>query len=221
MKRSFILVTAIAGLLAAVFFAACGTATQSGNGVSVNPAPSNSSAAPDVSKAFQVDYKSEPAAIQAGQPTMLIFTVKDKQGATVKDLQIVHEKPMHVLVVSSDLAEFYHIHPEQQPSDGNYRVQHVFPNGGDYKIYTDFTPKEAAQVVEQIDVKVAGEGRAKVPLVADAKLEKTVEGLRVTMKPSADLKAGQELTLDFKAFDAASGKPSVAHALHLIMAFRF
>lgn len=42
----------------------------------------------------------------------------------------------------------------------------------------------------------------------DATFEKTVDGLKVTIKPSAEIKAGEELTLDFQAFDAASGKPA-------------
>jgi len=161
----------------------------------------------NIERAFKIDFKSEPGTIQAGTPATLAFTVKDKQGGVVKDLQIVHEKPMHLLVVSRDLAEFYHIHPEQS-ADGSYRVSHNFPTGGEYRLYADFTPKDAAQVVEQIDIKVAGTERAKVALAADSKFEKTVDGLKIVMKPSAEIKAGQELTLDFQAFDAASGKPA-------------
>lgn len=161
----------------------------------------------DVSRAFKVDFKSEPGEIQAGVPATLSFTVKDKQGGVVKDLQIVHEKPMHLLVVSRDLGEFYHIHPEQS-EDGSYRVQHTFPNGGEYKLYADFTPQEATQVVEQVDIKVGGAERARTPLVADAKFEKTVGGLRVVMTPDGAIKGGQELMLNFAVFDSGTGKPA-------------
>jgi len=64
------------------------------------------------------------------------------------------------------------------------------------------------QVVEQIDVKVAGMERAKVALSPDTKFEKTVDGLKIVMKPSAEINAGQELTLDFQAFDAKTNKPA-------------
>jgi len=193
----------------AVFFAACGgVATSQTNDNANKGAAADENATIDSHRTFRVDYKSEPGQIQAGEPSALIFTVRDQQGSTVKDLRIVHEKPMHVLIVSRDLAEFYHVHPERQASDGSYRVEHTFPNGGEYTIYTDFTPKAAVQVVEQINVKVAGSERPKVPLAADTKFEKTVEGLKVVMKPRAEIKAGQELTLDFQAFDAASGKPA-------------
>ena len=216
MKKLSFLFAIIALSAGAIWLAGCSsvattnTAANSNTTVVTNSAKTDSNAlmTTDAAKAFTVDFKSEPAQIQAGQPVMLSFTVKDKQGAIIKDLPLVHEKPMHVLVVSKDLAEFYHIHPEQQESDGSYKVLHTFPNGGDYKIYTDFTPKESAQVIEQIPVKVSGAERAAVPLVADTNYEKTVEGLKVVMKPSAEIIAGQELTLDFQAFDAASNKPA-------------
>jgi hypothetical protein len=196
----------------AVFLAACDSGAMVTETVNNNKAVVTNSAATDKitndsAKAFSVDFKAEPTEIKAGTQTTLVFTVKDKQGGVVKDLQIVHEKPMHLLVVSKDLAEFYHVHPEQN-ADGSYRLSHVFPNGGDYKLYADFTPKDAVQVVEQIDVKVAGTERAKVALQPDASFEKSVESLKVLMKPSAEIKAGQELTLDFQAFDASSGKPA-------------
>jgi hypothetical protein len=201
-----------------VFTAACSstatsrTSDNSNAAATTNNAPTEDDTTTNVERAFKIDFRSEPGTIQAGQPATLAFTVKDKQGGVVKDLQIVHEKPMHLLVVSRDLAEFYHIHPEQS-ADGSYRVEHTFPNGGEYKLYADFTPKEATQVVEQVDLKVGGQERAAVPLVADTKFEKTVDGLRVVMKPDGEIKAANELMLNFAAFDAASGKPATIREL--------
>ena len=166
----------------------------------------NTNKTTDATKAFQMDLKSEPAEIKAGVATTLFLTIKDKQGAIVKDLETVHEKLVHLLIVSKDLAEFYHIHPEQQ-ADGSFKVMHTFPNGGDYRLYVDFTPQASSQVVEQVNVKVSGTERAAVPLVPDQTLEKTVDDLRVVMKPEGDIKAGNELMLNFQIFDAKSGKP--------------
>nr|MBA3806272.1 hypothetical protein [Acidobacteriota bacterium] len=52
---------------------------------------------------YHAELVANPDEVKAGESASLIFTVKDAKGATVKDLQIVHEKPMHLLVVSSDL----------------------------------------------------------------------------------------------------------------------
>lgn len=212
MRKIFILGTVLIISTIAVFFTACTTGTNSQRVDNVNVAntvasETNSANAAVSDSAFKVDFKTEPGQIQAGAPATLVFTVKDSKNAVVKDLQVVHEKPMHLLIVSKDLSEFYHIHPEPS-ADGSYRVQHTFPNGGDYKFYADFTPPDAKQVVERIDVKVSGTERAKVALVADTKLEKSVDGVKVTMKPSAKIEAGQELTLDFAVFDAKTGKPA-------------
>lgn len=212
MRKIFILGTVLIISTIAVFFTACTSGTNSQGVDNVNAtntvaSETNSANAAASDSAFKVDFKTEPGQIQAGAPATLVFTVKDSKNAVVKDLQVVHEKPMHLLIVSKDLSEFYHVHPEPS-ADGSYRVQHTFPNGGDYKFYADFTPPNAKQVVERVDVKVSGTERAKVALVADTKLEKSVDGVKVTMKPSAKIEAGQELTLDFAVFDAKTGKPT-------------
>jgi len=215
MRKIFVLTTVFIFTIFAIFLAACSntatvkTADDSNKAVAANSATNgnNLPITPDSAKAFTIDFKAEPTVIKSGVPATFSFTVKDKQGVTVKDLQIVHEKPMHLLVVSKDLAEFYHIHPEQA-ADGSYQVSHNFPNGGEYRLYADFTPKDAVQVVEHIDLKVNGQERAKVALAADSKFEKTVDGLKIVMKPSAEIKAGQELMLDFQAFDAKINKPA-------------
>ncbi len=38
-------------------------------------------------------------------------------GSTVRFLQFLHEKPLLLFIVSSDLSEFYHVHPEMQVDD--------------------------------------------------------------------------------------------------------
>jgi hypothetical protein len=185
----------------AVFLAACDSGrrpAENSNGAVAGNTTTITEAA------HRVEFSSEPAEIQANQPTTLSFFIKNKQGAIVKDLQIVHEKPMHLLIVSTDLAEFYHVHPEPFP-DGSYRVQHTFPSGGDYKLYADFTPSNAQQMVERVDLKVAGPERAKVALIPDTRFEKSVDGLKVVMKPDGKLEAGKDVMLNFQAFDAASG----------------
>jgi plastocyanin len=199
MRNIFIFGTILVTLTLGIILAGNGV-----NAVVSDTSPANATA---TDPAYKVEFRTEPGQVRAGAPATLVFTVKDSKNAVVKDLQIVHEKPMHLLVVSKDLAEFDHVHPEPS-SDGSYRVRHTFPNGGDFKLYADFTPPDGKQVVERIDIKVAGTERAKVALAADTKLEKTVDGLKLTMRPSATIEAGKELMLDFAAFDAATGKPA-------------
>ncbi|MBA3714159.1 MAG: cupredoxin domain-containing protein [Pyrinomonadaceae bacterium] len=158
--------------------------------------------------AYRAEFATEPAEVKAGEPVTLSFTVKDAKGAVVRDLQVVHEKPMHLLVVSNDLAEFNHLHPQPQ-GDGSFKVTHTFPNGGAYKLYADFTAPNASQIVDRLDVNVAGDApREHASLVADKTTTKTVDGLRVTMRPDKHLRAGEELMLNFAVADARTGKPA-------------
>lgn len=167
---------------------------------------SNQTTATKEAANFTAELKINPAQIKAGEQVEFTFTIKNPKGETVESVKIVHEKPMHLLIVSEDLAEFYHEHPEQQ-SDKNFKVPFTFKNGEKYKLYADFTPNDGKQVVQTFDVTVAGNERAKVELKPDEKFEKTVDDLFVTMKPSDDLLAGKSLTLDFNVLDANTKKP--------------
>ncbi len=69
---------------------------------------------------FTVELKTAPQEVKAGEKIDLSFIVKNSSGEVVKDLQIVHEKPMHLLIASDDLDEFYHEHPTMQ-TDGSFR----------------------------------------------------------------------------------------------------
>lgn len=155
---------------------------------------------------LKIDFQTNPVEAEAKKNTDLLFTVKNGKGETVRDLQIVHEKPMHLLVVSEDLDEFYHLHPEVQ-NDGVYKASFTFPNGGKYKLYADFTPLDSSQMVQNFPLQVSGSERAAVELKPDAKFEKTVENLRVVLKPDGDLSSNQEMMLDFQVFDSQTKKP--------------
>lgn len=157
---------------------------------------------------FTVDFKTNPQTVRANEPAELAFTVKNARGETVKNLAIVHEKPMHLLVVSEDLSEFYHLHPEAQ-IDGSYKVSHSFPNGGNYRLYADLTPPDNAQTVQDFSLRVSGDERQTVDLKRDEKLEKTIGDLRVVLKPDGDLIANKEMRLDFQTFDRATNKPAI------------
>jgi hypothetical protein len=155
---------------------------------------------------FSLDLKTLPNEVKAGEQVELGFVVKDKDGSTVKDLEIFHEKPMHLIIVSDDLAEFYHVHPEVQ-SDGSLKLSMTFPNGGDYKLYAEFKPKKArGEVLKILDLKVDGKPREKVELKPDEKFDKIVEGLRVSMKKEGEFIAGQPTTIKYKIIDPQTNK---------------
>lgn len=154
----------------------------------------------------RVEFKSDPAEVKAGEKTNLIFSVKKESGEITRDLEIVHEKPMHLIIVSDDLNEFYHQHPEPQ-ADGRLLVNFTFPNGGRYRLYTDFKPKGGEPAVQNFPLQVAGPERAPQILKPDEKPEKTIEGLKVAMNSDAELESNKELLLNFTVTDAVTNEP--------------
>lgn len=155
---------------------------------------------------YSVEFSVTPSSIVSGNPVKMFFKIKNPQGETYSDLELLHEKPIHLYVVSEDLSQFFHQHPLKN-ADGVFEDSFTFPNGGKYKIYVDLKPKNADKLVESYDLMVSGNVRENVEIKPDEKLEKTVEGLRVTLKSDGELVSNKELMLTFQAFDAASGKP--------------
>ena len=78
---------------------------------------------------------------QPNVPMVYSFRIVDDQGNTVKDLDVVHTKIMHFIVVRKDLAEFQHIHPDFNTSTGVSTLPDLtFPSDGAYRLFADFTP---------------------------------------------------------------------------------
>jgi hypothetical protein len=88
---------------------------------------------------FEMRFTAPKEAI-AGKELTLIFTPKIKGNeASLVPLDVQHEKKIHLIVVSSDLASFEHIHPEFQ-EDGSYHVKTTFKQGGTFMLFTDYQP---------------------------------------------------------------------------------
>lgn len=69
----------------------------------------------------------------------------DGRHLAAADLEIVHEKRLHLIVVSDDLRTYRHLHPEE--SGGVWRVDADLPGGVAYRIYADFKPAAGAPLV--------------------------------------------------------------------------
>src|SRR5512134_1812535 len=103
----------------------------------------------------------------ARQPIQLTLELKYPQGKRVADLQVMHEKLVHMIVVSSDLSFFAHEHPTQR-ADGMLDHALTLPQPGDYTVYADFTPKGGASAVASATLSIAGAKPAPVKLTSVA-----------------------------------------------------
>lgn len=161
---------------------------------------------------FSVAVKPAGGKVEAGKPASLTFTLKDPTGAPVTKVETVHEKLLHLLIVSKDLSWFSHQHPQVQ-KDGTFTLNFTFPQGGDYILYHDFTPPNVGQQVVQVPLTVEGKAPAAVKLTVDDKAPKTIDGYTVALDTGGPVKTGGETHLAFTI--TKDGKPVTTLAPYL------
>lgn len=126
-----------------------------------------------------------PVTPEAGKPAKLAFTPKIKGNETAQvPLDEVHEKKLHVIVVSKDLAWYDHIHPDFQP-DGSYAIDETFPSGGEYIIFADYQPSGAGNQVERFVLNVSGSPAPVQSFTAESLVTQT-DGYTVRLIPVAN-----------------------------------
>ncbi|WP_144549606.1 hypothetical protein [Bacillus sp. X1(2014)] len=118
-------------------------------------------------------------------------------------LEVSHEKYMHLIVVSSDLKEYHHLHPEQK-GEGTYQVKANLA-GNSYIAFVDIQPKGLQYKIRPIELHV-GEARhahGDNELVPDKDFTKTINGQTVELT-TRSFEVNKEVVLNF---DVKGGKP--------------
>jgi hypothetical protein len=167
---------------------------------------------PGISDDFDLVVECSPAVINPRKPLRLRFAViNPKTRAQVKQFALLHEQLFHLFIVSQDLAEFQHIHPDLQP-DGSFTIETVLPHEGHYKLYSDFYPVEGAPQVLQRGIVTAGYRSdlfGSIPaLNPDRVFTKTVDGTRVDLQlEPAEIIAGKPAALKYRLTDTQTGQP--------------
>jgi hypothetical protein len=129
----------------------------------------------------------------------LVITLKDQKGNPVFDLEVNHEKLVHLIVVSEDLKEYQHLHP-QTNEPGVFKVAHSLEDG-EYKAFVDIKPKDMAYEVKPISFMIGEEhgNHSNDSLLPDSNLTKEASGHQATLQPSA-IKINEEIQLKFDLY---------------------
>jgi hypothetical protein len=161
---------------------------------------------------YRLGLTVEPRAAKAGAPVRMRFDVRHPStGAPVRDFQTVHDRRYHLFVISHDMEQFEHVHPDQQ-ADGSWALDVTLPKPGAYRVISDFLPTGGApQLLSRTLITAdspTGVGEQDARLVVDTSWKKTVGPLSVelTFDPPR-LVAGQYGHLGFRLSDAATGAP--------------
>ncbi len=131
-------------------------------------------------------------------PATLLFSIRNtKDNSVVKELEVVHEKPFHLIMVSQDLSWYAHEHPAVT-ANGDLKLDFTFPEAGNYVLYGDFKPKDKTAEVIPMALRVEGEAPKAVALNVDnLKLPKRVDGYEVKLTTTPTLQHGDQVKLAF------------------------
>ena len=130
---------------------------------------------------------------RAGQPTTLEYRVVGKDGGAVRDFEIEHTKPMHLIVVRRDLTGFQHLHPTMG-ADGTWTTPVTLPEPGSYRVFADFAHEgENRTLAGDLNVDGPVDWRG---LPAPSDLARTGDGYEVRLDGGGSA-AGEEGELAF------------------------
>ncbi|MGG0412161.1 hypothetical protein [Peribacillus simplex] len=126
---------------------------------------------------------------------LITIDVKDKNQNS-PNLEISHEKIMHLIIVSADLEDYYHLHPEEK-GNGVYTLKFDLPENS-YKAFVDIKPKNLAYQVSPIGLQVgkSHSEHKENPLKIDPNLTKTINEKTVELT-TTELGINKTVTLSF------------------------
>ena len=161
---------------------------------------------------YGLEFRTAPALVRAGRKSTWRFDIRHPgTGEDVQSLELVHERPYHLFVISQDMTHFQHIHPEQQP-DKSWTIDVTLPTPGYYQVLSDFLPTGGASQLLSRPLVTAGytgdlAGNS-AHLVPDTSAIKVVDDItaNVSFDPPAFV-AGLYGHIIFHLTDTKTGRP--------------
>ncbi|MFR9776548.1 hypothetical protein ACL02O_10890 [Micromonospora sp. MS34] len=156
-----------------------GTGAHSHGGADVTQADGADAAGLSISSG---GFTMAPSAVDfaVGRAGELRFRIRDERRRPVTRFAVVHDKPMHLIVVRRDLTGYQHLHPTMA-ADGTWSVPLTLPQSGVWRAYADFTAvaDDGRQTAVTLGADLAAAGPyAPRPLPAPA-TSTTVDGFTV------------------------------------------
>lgn len=138
-------------------------------------------------------FTADDLSFTPGVAEAFTFRIVGPDGAAVANFDTRHEKDLHLVVTSDDLASFQHLHPTLA-GDGTWSINMALPRAGGYRAYADFAAAGAAPLTLAARLTAAGE-LAPQPLPAPASTA-TVDGYQVRL--DGGVTAGTESEIVFR-----------------------
>ncbi len=148
-------------------------------------------------------------------PTEMTISLTDKEGNPV-ELQVNHEKLLHLIVVDEHLDQYFHLHPEEV-EPGKFVMEKSLEEGS-YKAFVDIKPKDLTYNVEPqaFTIGEKGESHGHTSLKPDSEFSKMVNGVEVEFNPTS-LKANEEITMSFEFPNGETLEPYLGAMGHVVI----
>ncbi|MFC0597316.1 hypothetical protein [Streptomyces palmae] len=117
--------------------------------------------------------------VEAGDKTVLRFTVRDQDGRPVTAYRANHGKDLHLILAGRDLAGYRHLHPNRD-ADGTWSLPVTLDKAGDYRLFADFTPDAKGAKDLTLGADLAAAGHYTPTALPKSKATTTVDGYTVT-----------------------------------------
>ncbi|WP_442930172.1 hypothetical protein [Micromonospora sp. LH3U1] len=142
----------------------------------------------------------------ANHPGQLRFQVRDVQRRPVTRFAVVHDKPMHLIVVRRDLSGYQHLHPTMA-ADGTWSVPLTLAEPGVWRAYADFTvvADNGAQTAVTLGTDLVAPGGYQPRSLPGPATSTTVDGFTVGYQGTPQ--AGATVPLTFRVDGVGGAAP--------------
>lgn len=114
---------------------------------------------------------------------------------TAEELEVVHTRKVHALIIDPTLVDYQHVHPEPTDTPGEYRVNFTPKTDRSYLMWLDLKPAEAPQAYLKLSLPGVNQSKAKIDKSA-------------TREASV---GGYTFTLTFDDENVVAGTPAMGH----------
>jgi hypothetical protein len=150
---------------------------------------------------------------RSADPGELAFVIEGQDGEPVQDLELLHDRALHLIVASQDLQEYAHLHPERD-DEGRWTVELPDLAPGAYRAFADFQPAGGEQLTLGIDLTRGGPVAPAEPLAPVATDE--VAGYEVTLEQDLAGTSGEVTITVREDGEAVTTEPYLGAAGHLV-----
>ena len=152
---------------------------------------------------FQAKLSSMSGLIRPISPFMLKISLVNDQGNPITDLKSSHERILHIILISEDLEEFKHVHPEdfgqvtlENLNTGVFDIPLTLSKAGRYRVLLDAN-RSGTEVSATDWLNVEGTGSTLL-IDKDLSKDKLFDGYRVVLNVQPRTpKTGEEIHLSY------------------------